>query len=72
MMELSASAPPTSTYATRLAIKADRLFLWLAVLQSVGSLGLAWYQGQWTTFLAVTLPSLLLMAWQVQATPARA
>ncbi|WIX27366.1 hypothetical protein PUV44_08455 [Xanthomonas arboricola pv. corylina] len=69
MMELSASAPPTSTYATRLAIKADRLFLWLAVLQSVGSLGLAWYQGQWTTFLAVTLPSLLLMAWQVQANP---
>ncbi|MBB3844090.1 methyl-accepting chemotaxis protein [Xanthomonas arboricola] len=69
MMELSASAPPTSTYSTRLAIKADRLFLWLAVLQSVGSLGLAWYQGQWTTSLAVTLPSLLLMAWQVQANP---
>ncbi|WP_349656771.1 methyl-accepting chemotaxis protein [Xanthomonas sp. 10-10] len=69
MMELSASAPPTSNYATRLAIKADRLFLWLAVLQSAGSLALAWSQGQWTTFLAVTLPSLMLMAWQVHANP---
>ncbi|MFC0153361.1 methyl-accepting chemotaxis protein [Xanthomonas dyei] len=69
MMELSASAPPTSNYATRLAIKADRLFLWLAVLQSAGSLALAWSQGQWTTFLAVTLPSVLLMAWQVHANP---
>ncbi len=69
MMELSASAPPTSNYATRLAIKADRLFLWLAVLQSAGSLALAWSHGQWTTFLAVTLPSLMLMAWQVHANP---
>ncbi|MCC8441335.1 methyl-accepting chemotaxis protein [Xanthomonas cannabis] len=69
MMELPASVPPSSNYATRLAIKADRLFLWLAVLQGAGSLALAWSQGQWTTFLAVTLPSLVLMAWQVHANP---
>ncbi|KHL51766.1 chemotaxis protein [Xanthomonas cannabis pv. cannabis] len=68
-MELPASVPPSSNYATRLAIKADRLFLWLAVLQGAGSLALAWSQGQWTTFLAVTLPSLVLMAWQVHANP---
>ncbi|MDX6083833.1 methyl-accepting chemotaxis protein [Xanthomonas campestris pv. incanae] len=72
-MSSTATHAPTaqlaSGYANRLAIKADRLFLWLATLQSAGSLALAWYQGQWTPFLAVTLPSLLLMLWQARFNP---
>ena len=55
-----------SVYARGLAIKADRLFLSFALLLGAGSLGLAFWYGQWLPFLAVAVPGLALMAVQLR------
>ena len=63
------TTPPPDTYYTQLACGADRLFLLFGLLLAVASLGIALWNGQWMPFLAVSLPSWLLMAVQVRLAP---
>ena len=59
----AAHIQPT-VYARDLAHKADALFFKLGLLFGAGSLGLALGFGEWLPFLAVAVPSLVLMALQ--------
>jgi len=56
-------------YLQVIAAEADRLFLMVTVLLSVASLVLAARSGQWTPLLAITLPSLALVALQTRWLP---
>ncbi len=63
------ASPSSDAYYTQLACGADRLFLLFGLLLGVASLAIAVWNGQWLPFLAVSLPSLALMALQVRLAP---
>lgn len=52
-----------------LAAEADRLFLAVTALLALVSLGLALRAGLWTPFLAISLPTLLVVAAQIRLLP---
>ncbi|MCT8275601.1 methyl-accepting chemotaxis protein [Xanthomonas translucens] len=56
-------------YLQKLAAAADRLFLAVAAFVGLIGLAIAWRQGVWTPWLAVTLPTLVVIALQVQLYP---
>ncbi|CTP88452.1 methyl-accepting chemotaxis sensory transducer [Xanthomonas translucens pv. poae] len=56
-------------YLQKLAAAADRLFLAVAAFVVLIGLAIAWRQGVWTPWLAVTLPTLVVVALQVQLYP---
>ncbi|WOS38997.1 methyl-accepting chemotaxis protein [Xanthomonas rydalmerensis] len=56
-------------YLQKLAAQADRLFVVVAVLATLASLGAAWHQGTWTLWLTVSLPTLAVIALQVKLYP---
>ncbi|MCW0368108.1 hypothetical protein NB699_003091 [Xanthomonas sacchari] len=56
-------------YLQKLAAQADRLFVVVAVLATLASLAAAWHQGAWTPWLAVSLPTLAVIALQVKLHP---
>ncbi|OAX55895.1 methyl-accepting chemotaxis protein [Xanthomonas graminis] len=56
-------------YLQKLAAAADRLFLAVAAFFGLIGLAIAWRQGVWTPWLAVTLPTLMVIALQVQLYP---
>ncbi|CTP88681.1 methyl-accepting chemotaxis protein [Xanthomonas graminis] len=56
-------------YLQKLAAAADRLFLAVAAFVGLIGLAIAWRQGVWTPWLAVTLPTLVVVALQVQLYP---
>ena len=56
-------------YLQKLAAEADRLFLAVAAFVGIVSLAAAWRQGVWTPWLAVTLPTLAIIALQVKLHP---
>ncbi|MGH8053652.1 MAG: methyl-accepting chemotaxis protein [Stenotrophomonas sp.] len=63
------ATPPPDAYYTQLARGADRVFLLFGLLLTIASLGIALWNGQWLPFLAVSLPSLAVMALQVRLAP---
>ena len=71
------SSPPPSPLAGHetlpflraMSASADRLFLAVTVGLVLASLGLAVHSGQWTPWLAVSLPTLLVVALQVHGLP---
>ncbi|MFC3656252.1 PAS domain-containing protein [Xanthomonas hyacinthi] len=74
---MSASNTPSSVlvgneryvYLQKLAADADRLFLAVAAFAGMVGLAAAWRQGVWTPWLAVTLPTLAIIAVQVKLYP---
>ena len=56
-------------YLQVIAADADRLFLMVTALLAIASLVLATRNGQWSPFLAITLPSLALVALQTRWHP---
>ncbi len=68
-MTATHAAPAGDAYYTLLARSADRVFLLLALLMGAASLGIASWNGEWLPFLAVTLPSLALLALQLRLVP---
>ncbi|CTP82629.1 chemotaxis protein [Xanthomonas translucens pv. arrhenatheri] len=56
-------------YLQKLAAAADRLFLAVAAFVGLIGLAIAWRQGVWTPWLAVTLPTLVVIALQVRLYP---
>ncbi|UYB50534.1 methyl-accepting chemotaxis protein [Xanthomonas sp. AM6] len=56
-------------YLQKLAAEADRLFLAVAAFAGLVSLAAAWRQGVWAPWLAVTLPTLAVVALQVKLYP---
>ena len=63
------ATPSHDAYYAQLARAADRLFLLFGLLLGLASLGIALWSGQWLPFLAISLPSLALMAVQIKLAP---
>ncbi|MGV8960156.1 MAG: methyl-accepting chemotaxis protein [Stenotrophomonas sp.] len=66
LLSLNTRSSPTADHYQQLASAADRVFLVLALLMGSASLGIAVWSGQWLPFLAVTVPSLVLIATQIR------
>ena len=59
----------TPNYHSLLSRQADRMFLLLATVMAVASLGIALWNHSWLPFLAISLPSLAVVAIQVRLNP---
>ena len=66
---LTASGHETPPFLRAMSASADRLFLAVSAGLVLASLGLAMHSGQWTPWLAVSLPTLLVVALQVYGLP---